>query len=442
MTSPIYQGQAGKATHVATLVIGGTWAGADTLTLTIGGASIVITVGVTTTTTSIASDTSAAWNSTTLASASVAPAGGGQTINQFKEVTATVNSSTVTFTANTAGIPFTVSKVVASSSGTATLTAAATAATGPSFGDSIYNYSTGAVPVNNDTLLFETGAQAITDGLSLGCQLVTLTKMASFTGAIGLPNLNVYSSSSTYPEYRTKALTQSNNSVTTTYNLEVGDGQGSNLVRLAAGAGQAIWNIFNKTTGLITGVPPILLTGTHTSNVLNNFNGTVGFAFYPDETGTLATVRHGNGAQSSAYTYLGSGTTLTAATITVNGGKMVTNSALSTSSGSVTILAGELHHYSGNVKALTISNGGKFILKAGASTTLDTLVLNKGGILDLSNFNNALTITGTVLVYAGCQIIDPNRCLKGATAALHLIGCKLGDLAGLDLGADVTLTLS
>jgi hypothetical protein len=442
MASPIFQGQAGKATHVATLVIGGTWATNDTLTLTIGGASLVLTIGGTTTTTSIASDVSAAWNSTTLSSASCVPGGGGTTINQFKEITASVNSSTVTLTANTAGVPFTVSRALSSATGTATLTASATAATGPSFGDNAYNYSTGVVPANNDTLLFETGAQSLTDGLSLGAQPTTVTTMAAFTGNIGLPNLNILNSGYTYPEYRTKALTLTDNSATTTYKLGVGEGPGSNLQRFAAGAGQSIVNVFSSGTSTVTGVPSVLFTGTHASNVLNNFNGNVGVAFFPDESSVLATVRHGNGSNTQAKTYLGSGVTLTSATITVNGGTMKTNSALCTTTGSVTILAGTLEHYSGNVKTLTINNGGKFILKAGASTTLDTLVINKGGELDLSNFNNALTITGTVLIYAGAKITDPNRCLKGATAALHLVGCKISDLGGLDLGTDLTLTLS
>lgn len=434
-------GNAAKEKHVATLLVAGTWAQGDTITLTIGTVTVTITIGTLTTTAEVATTVKEAFEGATLTdtAASVSPTTGIPNIGQFSKITATVSSSTVTFTGDNGGIPFGMTAGETAAAGTITFTASATAATGPYHADKTDNFSGDAVLVNNDVFIIDTngsGLNYIGFGLSTGVQLAQLIKYASFTGNIGLPNQNTENPSLPYTETRTpKALTFTDNSVVTTYDLEVGPGQGSRLQRYDAGAGQSIFNVFGKGARLDSGVPTTLLTGTDSANVLNNFNGDVGMAFYADETSTLATLRHGSGASSSAFTYCGSGVTLTGCTIEVNGGNLHTNSAISTAGGGITIHAGDHWHYSGNVGDLTIEGSGVFHLLAKTDVTFSgTVKLFGSGRLDLTGYQAEATFSNDVQLYDDSTFDDPNG--SSATSTDFL---KVSDKVKLILGPNRAL---
>jgi hypothetical protein len=402
---------AAKEKAVATLLVAGTWAQGDTITLTIGTVTVTITIGTLITTAQVATTVKQAWEGDTLtdSAAIISPTTGIPNIGQFSKITATVNSSTVTFTADAGGKPFTMSAGETAAAGTITFTAEATAATGPYHADKADNYSGDALPVTGDHLIIDTGDVDLLHGLSLGVQLLTLTKYKSYTGKIGLPNVNRDNTSLPFTEYRTpKALTQADDSIITTYNLEVGDGQGSSRQRYDAGAGNAIWNVYGAGGREDTAVPTTLLAGTDAANELNNFNGDVGFAFYIDEEGTLAKLKNGNGSLTSAKTYCGAGADLTACEIEVNGGTLTTNSAISTSSGGITIHSGEHYHYGGNIGDLLIE-GGTFHLRTPADVTFAGTVRVFGtGRLNLSDYQHQATFTENVQLYDQATFDDPN----------------------------------
>ena len=442
MSQRTYLANAAGEKQKATVVVANTWATNDLATLEIDNVSFTLTVGSLVTTAQVATSLqemldAGADEALTDTTALYAPTTGPQNAGQFKELTSSVASSTVTVLGPT-GVPFTISGSESTAgSGTITVTSALRAATGKWHFDNQDNWSGNTVPVDNDEIVFESGESGPLYALTPAIQPAKVTKLMAFTGQIGLPNINKSNQGLPYSEYRTKALTFDDNSVTCTYELEVGEGRGSSLCRIAAGAGQSIFNVYGKPQRTDNAVPPTLLTGTHASNVLNNFGGDVGFGFYPDETGTLATLNHGNGPQTSAVTYCGVGVTLTSATISVNGGTLTTNSALSTSAGGVTIHAGKHYHYAGNVGDLTIEKGGEFILRAGTNITFAGTVKLMGGKLNLGDYQRVATFSNAVELYKDYEFNDPNGTANTNTDFTP-VGCTLDD-GKLRLGPDRTL---
>jgi hypothetical protein len=442
-------GHAPPTTQSRTYTFGGTWLQNDTITFTIDNIDLVITLGTLLTTTQVATTAQQAWQNTTLTdpAASSSPVvtgsgttGGGQLIAQFAEITATTNGANVlTLTVSTTGRPATVTFTKSSAAGTLTA-GTLNAATSSNSATNPDNWNVNGAPANGDSLTWSFGASSTSFDLDIGCQPTLIATFKSFTGDIGLPQQNTFSPSRPYAENRTTGVKLTDNSTTTEFRLGLGDGQGSHLQRFDSSTAASLWNVFGSGRSNDSAVPAILLVGTNAGNVLNNFNGDVGVGFY-NEASAIATVRHGNGPSTQAKTRLGKNVTLTSSTIVVNGGTFRTNSALCTVAGSVTVLGGVHEHYAGNVKNLTINNQGKFSLKAGADLTITNLTVNSGGTLDLSNYRNALTISGVITVYKGAIINDPNGCLRLATAQIHIYGCKWKEV-DFDLGTDFTLTLA
>lgn len=149
-----WKGKALARAEVQTLTLGGTWQAGDTITFAIpdtsSGKQFTLTIGATVTTTAIGTAIAEAWNAANgddLATDYSATEYGAN-IPEFDEITAAAASSTtVTFTHDTKGTPFTlaVSRVTAVS-GSVSLTTT-TAATGPNHWDNAVNWSGSALPV-------------------------------------------------------------------------------------------------------------------------------------------------------------------------------------------------------------------------------------------------------------------------------------------------------
>jgi hypothetical protein len=325
--------------------------------------------------------------------------GGVKLIPQFSEMTATVSSNVVTLKSNgtgaLAGKPW-VLTVTESGTGASAAETTTVVATSQYHADQIDNYSGNALPTGgSDTLIFDHGSLDVRWGLDYATTLTAITKYKAYTGNVGLPENNVDSSSKPYHEYRTTYLTCTG---CTTVNLEVGSGTGSGRFKLNTGsvAASAI-NVFGQGTRIEQGVPCVLWKGTHASNTLTNYAGDVGVAFFGSETATVATLVNGDGPQSGASTICGTGTTLT--TVRVNGGSMVTQSAITTA----TQYAGTWDHYAGTVTTLTLL-GGAFSPHAALTITNASIY----GKLDLSKTAGTITFTNLVQVYSGAEIYDPN----------------------------------
>lgn len=438
MATRRYLANAKPVKQVSTITVGGTWAGGDTITLTIANIEFTVTLGSLTTTTQVATTIKEAINGSTLTdtTASCSPTiaqGGAQAIALFSEITATSSGAVVTLTGNTAGKAFTLASTTDSGSGTVT-DATGTTAAGPNSFSLADNWSGNTVPVDNDTIVVDQGSSGVLYGLSPEIQPAAVEIPNSFLGKMGLAEINADSTTKTYAEYRDKYLTFDNNSVTCTYTIGAGTGAGSGRIRIDAGAGQSVFNVRGAGTRELTSTPCVLLKGTHASNELNNFDGDVGVAFYAGETSTIATLRHGSGSSSAAKTFCGSGVTLSSATLTINGGTITTNSAVS----AATVYAGTWTHRAGNVTTLNV-DGGTVNWEAGG-VTLATLRISSGGVFDKSRDARALTITNAVQLYKGATLKDPNGTIT-FSGGITLNRCTLDDVT-IDVGPNRTITVS
>jgi hypothetical protein len=429
--------------------VSGTWATGNTITFTINNVDLVVTIGANTTTTQVATTIYQAWQNTTLTdtTASAVPevtgsgnSGGGRLLPQFAELTCTNPSAGVfTLKSTKAGVGVTVS--VANTGSGSVSAGTLTDASGPSYADDADNFETNGLPASGDELVFESSNQALRDGLDFGAsiQFATVYKYMSHTGDVGRHEVNRDNSGGlAYNEYRSVAPSSVHDGGvgSTTFHIEMGTGPGSGLFRWDATNGKAIWHVYGKPGRQRDGVPPTLLVGTHASNELHNKGGDVGVGFYNHEATTLLELNHGSGPQSQAVTYCGTACDLTTATIIVNGGTITTNSAICTSSGTATLVAGDWIHNAGDVEDLTI-RGGTFRMMCGG--TIDGTLTVSGGKFDHSGSGDALTFSGTIQLYKGGGIDDSNKTFA-ANTDIKLVECDL-DEVDLKIGKNRTIRI-
>jgi len=433
MSDRVWLGTALAVAQEDTITVADTWATGDTVVITINGNDLTVTVGASdTTTANVATAINDAFN----ASAALDGTGntdatsdrGGQEIAEFKELTASVAGSvvTITTTSSNKGKPFTMS-VVETTAGTGTASeTTATAATGPNHASNADNWSGGAVPVNSDDVIFDDRANSdCLYGLNLSS--VTLTSLSitnGFTKKIGLKPL-AGSGSAQYAEYRGRYLQVSATNVSI-----AGDGQGSGRINLNVGSNAATIDIDANGSSEDRVRPAILLLGTASSNILRVVNGSVGVAFYEDESSHLATC-HVEGSQTSVF--LGEGVDLADATITQNAGTLTTNSA--NGSGTVTMEGGTCVLNAGAHAAITVNGGTNEYRSTG---TITTLTVTKGGTCNLSK-NVSRTVTN-VNVYEGAVLTGLFAKLT-LTNGIDFEQCDWNS-ASVDLGKNFTATLS
>lgn len=443
-----YTGTAVAIKQVRSYTFGGTWAVGETVTVTIGVKTLVITLAGTVTTTAVATAVYQAYANVTMTNGTAVPpvtgsgtTGGGQAHPEFCDLVATNPSAgVVTLTGAQFGRPVTITLTTNSTAGTISA-GSLTAATGPNHADDIDNWDDNDALANSDDLVFDFQSAALKYALDQSSlQFLTITKSKAYTDDIGLPEINEDNQSRPYTDWRERRLKTGHQSITTTSYLETGgdnSGSGSQLYRHNGTNGRNTWNVYGRSSQRkTTGVPCILLMGTHASNELNNFDGDVGFGFYADEASVLGTFRQGGGANAKPSTIFGSVANLTACTLTVNGGTVVTNSALCTTSGTILLAGGEWTHNTGAVKNLTIQNG-TFRCKDAAAFT-GTNSIHGGGKLDLSQGAGAVSFATAIQLYKGAEIDDPNGRLA-ATTQFVLNGCDWSEVK-INLGKGRTLT--
>jgi hypothetical protein len=417
MAVPKWRGSSLNIRQQTTITIANTWTAADTVTITIDNVSFVITIGTLITTAQVATTIyqalqGVAFTDTTASATILTADGGGVTIPQFSEMTAAApTASVVTLTSNgtgpLAGKPVTIT-VTESTASTGTATGAvAITATSQYHANQTDNWSTNAVPIDSDTVVFDDGNIDCRYLLTLGVQPTTITKTKKYTGNVGLPEYNNDNSSKVYREYRTPTYLTTTGAAAVTANLETGEGPGSGRFKLDTGNGNATVNIFGRGSRAEAGIPCILWKGSGT-NIVNNIAGDCGIAYFTEETATVGTLVTGDGPQSSAYTFCGAGCTLT--TVTLNGGTQETASAITTA----TQNAGVWKHRLGTITTLNV-NGGTFYPTGAATIT----TLNLYGTLDCTQGSSSFTVTNTINLYKGSRIIDPQGRLGNAVFKLN-----------------------
>lgn len=447
MATRKWLGTAKNVAQLDTVTAAGVWAANDTITLTIANIDFVVTIGSLTSTSQIATTLYQAFMGVSLSdtTASCSPTiaqGGAQAIPQFAEITASVPSgatSTVQFVGDTAGKPFTMTAAEnTAGTGTASL-ANTTAATGKWSFDNADNWSGNAVPVDADTIVFDSGSIDCLYGLTPAIQPTTFIKYKTYTGDIGLAETNTDDTAKPYAEYRTKYLVfDDNGGATTTYHIEQGSGSGSSLVRINAGAGAVIWNSYGSGSRFITGQPCALFLGTNAANVFNVAQGDLGIAFFPDESSTAVALRVGDGTTSGATVVCGSGVTLTSAIIDIAGGSLTLNSATTSSADTDISGGGSLYCYgTGGHISIDVRDGTCYYRTSG---TLATLAIQSAGTFDVAGDLRGATITNVVNMYSGSNFNDPHGVLT-LSAGFKLNGCVLEDVT-IDNGVNRTYTIA
>ena len=443
MATVRWTGNALPIAQVTTITISGTWATSDEAVVTINGKDITVTVGTDTTTSNVATAIKEAINGDTQTGTgdhTFSPTD-GQTIPEFREVTATVASNVVTLTAdNTIGKPFTVttSETTASSDGAVGTPSTTTTATGPHHFDNADNWSTGSVPVDADDIWFDSGSVDCRFGLDQSSVTPTSINVTmGYTGKIGNGEYNTDTSGYTYREYRSTYLSlgESADATNIAVNIGGGDGQGSGRIKINNGTSQCTVNVSDTGQTAESGVPAFLWKGTDSSNEMNVSRGDVGVAFYADDSATLATLRVGytENQIGDSSVECGESVTLSSATVTQTGGTLVTRSNVST----VNISGGTLNHEEGTIGTLTASDCNVFYKSNGTCTTG---TFRFGGVLDLRRDMRSRTFTNLTF-YAGSGFFDPGDTLT-ATNGFDLDGCDIDDLANFVIPKNKTITLS
>lgn len=340
---------------------------------------------------------------------------------EFGEVDWVDSTTLVTATAATPGVPFT--QTSSATGGTATnTTATTTASSGPNYWSVASNWSGATVPVNSDVVYIENSDVSILYGLAQSA--VTLTSLnvaASYTGAIGLAEVN-RSGSSNYLEYRDQYLAIS----ATTMNVGSGDGDGATLLKINTGSVQTTINCRLTGQGSDSTAPTFAWKGTHASSAVNLSGGNFGASVYGGEAATIATL---NVSGDSTF-YGGPGLTLT--TLNLAGGGAVLNSGATT----VVQYDGLLVIYSGAFTTLTVDGGTCTYNSTGTITTLN---VGNAGVTQFANDLRTRTATNCN-VYAGGSLLDDYSTVT-FTNPLRVVRCGLEDVT-LRLGNNRTYAIS
>lgn len=290
-----------------------------------------------------------------------------------------------------------------------------TANSGPNDISVAANWSGETLPVASDTVVVDQGDSPMLYHLDqLATGLAAFYHYSRYVGTIGLPEVNT--DLGPYYEFRPQYLIVDAPII----RIGEGEGQGSGRIRIQGVVGTATTITVNGTaTTEDDGFPALRLVLPNTSTVLNVNKGDVGVAVYPGETSTVATARVGyvtNVAGDSTVLF-GSGVTLT--TLEVSGGKVTTNSALTT----VNMTDGELVHEAGAVTTINIDAGA---VRYKATETLTTVVVGSGGNLDLSQDMRPVTITNIAL-HEGSAYADPHG-RATTTNGIDFVRCQPADV--------------
>lgn len=376
MSSPFWKG--GATPSVAQIWKGTitTTTNGDTYTVTVTddtGYSATISYTVAnppdTTTTLVATGFITAWNASTDPLVST--------------ITATQSSGQVILTADNAGTPF-----YATTGGTGTWsgTGDTTPNVGPNDWNSALNWSTGAVPVNSDTVTIDGRGSSYAILYGLDQSAVTLALLEIYQGA---------------PDVATTSLALAVSATIANLNLPAKQGAGvsSALINLDFGSNAVNCTNWGGNYAGTGGLPGTIIAGSHSSNSLTVLGGllmgvglmTVGEACsFPTITLKAGTLLTGSG--TTWTTVNNNGGTVTLGTASAAG----SNQTLTNTTGTTRIL--------GSVTVGTANADGGTILFNNRTTVVTNLNMN-GGTVDFRENQAAATVTSTTIKDNGGTIV-------------------------------------
>ena len=282
MATKRWIGNAANVAQVDKVTFAGVFADTNTITTTINGKAHVVTVG------------SAVTDATTAAAAykkainGTAPSANEFTVNfdaaahgEFAEITASLDpddSLIVWLTGDTAGKPFTVTSVVNTAAGTTVLASLITA-TGENYLTDVDNWDGGAIPVDDDDIIFDRGSTSMLYGLSQSAvTLTSLTIRSEYTGKIGLARVNADDSALPYNEYRTRAWTTGAAADANDIVVKIGEGDGVHSGRIVLNFNDSDYTatVYGTGTRTESSVPVVQFIGSATTPEITVVSGDVG----------------------------------------------------------------------------------------------------------------------------------------------------------------------
>lgn len=415
-----------KVPQVTTIPVTGTWGTADTATLTINGKDLTVTIGTDVDIADVVAAIVAAVNGTAIVS-DESRNDTGDNIPEFQDITASGTASPITLTGDSIGTPFTVtvSEDTASTGALGTPTTTSGTPTGPNY-LAAENVTGGVLPAAADTFTLENSSVSMLYGLdqSGAGTLTALNIKAGFTGSVGLPRYNT-AGYVTYHDryYQVRA---------SVVDIGQGDGSGSGRIQLDIGSVQSAITIHYTATSSETDVYAVRLIGTHASNTLQAYGGSVDIAPEQGQVATIATLN----AAGSAKVRTGPGVTLTTVNVGGNAAVDITSAA---GLADITIIimegTGVLYIRGDNaITTLVVLSGTCDFRSAG---TVTNVRVGSAGVLDLTNSTQDVTFTNTSLTKGGL-ITDPQRRIT-FTNAIDFGDAGLQDFPGLDLGRGLNI---
>lgn len=409
MATIYWTGNAHSVRQISTVTVANTWAANDTVTLTINGKDLVVTIGATgTSTSSVATAIKEAWNGSQRLNADGSTDStsnfGGQEFGEFREATATVSGSVVTLTANAAGKPFTLT-VTESTAGTGTATGATTqTATGKNHWDNGDNWSGGSVPANDDVVVFKDSDVSCLYGLPNASLEVTIQVWMSYTGEVGLPTINVDDPSYSYYEYRQRyvRLDDAGTGTNIAHRFGLGkDGAGCRLFNLKHSTVKCSPVVYNTGTPLLSrvGAKALNICCTANTSTINILGGSVDFSSQDSGTSAFVTVTQTGGDARGVTGIYSTGAVVTLANGTLLVGGTGTLNSVRVPGGTLT-----LENQTGTITALSVTGGD---VNYASTATISQLLL-QGGSFDARHDIGGFTLTNSI-IYAGSRYYDPYR---------------------------------
>jgi len=408
-----------RVPQIVTRAIGGTWLSNETITCTINGKDLVITVGTPVTTTDVAALIAAAINATDRLDAATGSSNvGGQAIPEVSEIIASSDAAVLTLTTRNSsdfGVPFTITFATDSASGTIGSETVVQAATGPNHWDNADNWSGGNVPADDDVVQFRDSNVDCSYGLPDDSREVLLILYNSWTGELGLPKVRNFGSAKAYFEYRQRylRLDDAGSGATMTHVIGRGPGEGPRLVNIRQSVLATTFEINNNRQQSIQGEQYVHNLIAPAGATFRVARGSVQGGNQDAATAAVTAVNISGIEQQISGIDVDISQNATAS-LTVNqvGGRL-TLSQTSWSSNGITMRGGEIVKRCPCPSMIwadgTIFDEGTGTVVAGT--------MNNGAVLDVSRGSGALTITN-ITRHPGSAIKDPAKRITHSNAVV------------------------
>ena len=334
------------------------------------------------------------------------------TIAEFQEMAYAASDGTteayVDVTGGTDGEPFTIT-VAESGTGNGTMSrAAATTPQGPNWFSVAANWSGGAVPVDNDVVIYADSDVGCFYGLSNSAITPSrIAILASYTGEIGLPP-----DTGDYREYRDLylALGVSGDSINITVDVGEGEGKGSGRICLNTGSSQATLTVRKTGTPKDTDKAAFRWKGTAATNAAKFYGGSIAVAALAGETANLAgglDIGYTTNPDSDVDVWLGEKVTL--GTINKYGGVLVAMGRVAAAITALTNWAGDATIWGTDAVSQLNVRGGTVRYNTNGTLGGNTIV-SGDGVLDFSQDLRAKAVTNPIEVYGDeADVKDPHK---------------------------------